>query len=274
MTILYDTDVGARGDGRRAAFPTAALGAVLHDRHRRDRPGRRAGPRARHPACSTPRSWAPRRPPSRAPSSSWRRAATHAVAAARPVTDAIGSQAWCAPATSPATASRLKLVCNAWVASITAALGQSIALADGLGLDPQLFLDAVDGGAVDAPYVHLKGAAMVGSDWTTSFAVDGVVKDVGLIRAAALESGHRRSPARRGARALRAGERRAATAAATWQRCARPSRGLVDDVDVHVVAVLEDLPGRRVRTTARGSRSTRRPSASRRARSGRRRSAC
>ena len=110
-----------------------------------------------------------------------------AVAAARPVTDAIGAKVVRAGTTRrrlPAQA-----VCNAWVGSINAALGQSIALADGLGLDPQLFLDAVEGGAVDAPYVHLKGAAMIGSDWSTSFAVDGVVKDVGLIRAAAVETG-------------------------------------------------------------------------------------
>lgn len=111
-----------------------------------------------------------------------------AVAAATPVTDAIGSRVVRA-GTEPGDASRLKLVCNAWVASITAALGQSVALADGLGLDPSLFLEALDGGPVDAPYVHLKGAAMVDGDYPTSFAVDGVVKDVGLIRAAALETG-------------------------------------------------------------------------------------
>lgn len=111
-----------------------------------------------------------------------------AVAAAVPVTDAIGSRVVRA-GSEPGDASRLKLVCNAWVASITAALGQSVALAEGLGLDPQLFLEALDGGPVDAPYVHLKGAAMVDGDYPTSFAVDGVVKDVGLIRAAALESG-------------------------------------------------------------------------------------
>lgn len=111
-----------------------------------------------------------------------------AVSAAGPVTDAIGAKVVRA-GDAPGDGSRLKLVCNAWVGSINAALGQSIALADGLGLDPQLFLDAVEGGAVDAPYVHVKGAAMMDQDWTTSFAVDGVVKDVGLIRAAAVEAG-------------------------------------------------------------------------------------
>ncbi len=110
------------------------------------------------------------------------------VAAAAPVTDAIGSRVVRA-GREPGDASRLKLVCNAWVGSITAALGQSVALAEALGLDPRLFLDALDGGPVDAPYVHLKGAAMVDGAYSTSFAVDGVVKDVGLIRAAAVEAG-------------------------------------------------------------------------------------
>jgi 3-hydroxyisobutyrate dehydrogenase len=51
----------------------------------------------------------------------------------------------------------LKLACNAWIASITAALGQSLALTVGLGVQPGLFLDAVDGGQPDSPYAHFKG---------------------------------------------------------------------------------------------------------------------
>ena len=46
------------------------------------------------------------------------------------------------------------------IASLTAATGQSLAIARGLGLDPQLFLDAIDGTASDSPYAPAKGAAM------------------------------------------------------------------------------------------------------------------
>ncbi|SEB51061.1 3-hydroxyisobutyrate dehydrogenase [Nocardioides exalbidus] len=106
------------------------------------------------------------------------------LAAARPVTDAVGSRVVRA-GDELGDASRLKLVCNAWVASLTAALGQSVALADNLGLAPALFFEAIDGGPVDAPYAHIKGAAMRSGDYDTSFAVDGVVKDLGLIRDAA-----------------------------------------------------------------------------------------
>lgn len=86
-------------------------------------------------------------------------------------------------------ASALKLICNAWVGSLTGALGQSVAMAERLGLDPQLFLDAIAGGATDTPYAHVKGAAMIDGAYPTSFSVDGVLKDVGLIRDAAREAG-------------------------------------------------------------------------------------
>lgn len=107
-----------------------------------------------------------------------------ALEAARPVTDAIGSRVVRA-GTEPGRAARLKLACNAWVASLTAALGQSVALAEAMGLDPRLFLEAIEGGPVDAPYAHLKGDAMIAADWSPAFAVDGVAKDLGLIRDAA-----------------------------------------------------------------------------------------
>ncbi|MDQ2757872.1 MAG: NAD(P)-dependent oxidoreductase [Actinomycetota bacterium] len=86
-------------------------------------------------------------------------------------------------------ATSVKLVCNAWVASVTAAVAQSVALAQGLGVDPALFLEAIEGGAVDTPYAHVKGKAMMSGDWTPSFALDGVRKDLGVITDAATGSG-------------------------------------------------------------------------------------
>ena len=40
-------------------------------------------------------------------------------------------------------------------------------------LDPRLFLQAIDGGAMDAPYVKLKGTAMIESQYDVAFSVDG-----------------------------------------------------------------------------------------------------
>jgi 3-hydroxyisobutyrate dehydrogenase len=82
-------------------------------------------------------------------------------------------------------ASALKLVANAWVATMNAAIGQSIALAEGLGLDPTLFGEAVRGGAMDAPYLHLKAELIAKGEFPPSFTLDGALKDVELIRAAA-----------------------------------------------------------------------------------------
>ncbi|GLY96611.1 NAD(P)-dependent oxidoreductase [Actinoplanes sp. NBRC 103695] len=107
---------------------------------------------------------------------------------ATPVFEAIGSRTLVA-GTTVGTATRLKLVCNAWVALLMAGIGQSVQFSRALGIDPELFLAAIDGGPTGAPYAQLKGKAILAGDYTTSFAVDGVVKDVGLMVEAAAETG-------------------------------------------------------------------------------------
>ena len=106
-----------------------------------------------------------------------------------PVFGAIGARTvWVSE--RPGDGTRLKLVANSWVGTIVAATAQSIALAQGLGLDPRVFLDMMKGGAVDAPYLHIKGEAIIAGQLAPpSFAVDGAVKDTGLIAAAMRESG-------------------------------------------------------------------------------------
>ncbi|MET0865454.1 MAG: NAD(P)-dependent oxidoreductase, partial [Nakamurella sp.] len=81
-----------------------------------------------------------------------------------PVFDAISART-VNTGTAIGPASALKLTANAWVLGVNALVGQSIALATSLGLDPQLFLDAIAGGAVDTPYAHVKGAAMLAGDF-------------------------------------------------------------------------------------------------------------
>lgn len=110
-----------------------------------------------------------------------------ARAAADRVFGVIGSRTlWVGAA---GAASRLKLVANSWVGALTVATAQSVALARGLDLDPELFLQAIDGTATDSPYAHLKGAAMMNGDYTTSFSVAGAAKDSGLIADAARQAG-------------------------------------------------------------------------------------
>jgi 3-hydroxyisobutyrate dehydrogenase len=64
---------------------------------------------------------------------------------------------------------RLKLVTNSWVLSVVETGAETIALAEGLGLRPSLFFDAIEGGPIDLPYLRLKAAAMARRDFTPAF---------------------------------------------------------------------------------------------------------
>ena len=97
-----------------------------------------------------------------------------------PVLEALGSTTVVA-GVEIGKASALKLACNAYIASVTAALGQSVAMSRELGIDPALFLDAIKGSALNNAYVQGKGAMMVAGDFTPSFAVDGALKDIALM---------------------------------------------------------------------------------------------
>ena len=104
-----------------------------------------------------------------------------------PLFAAIGSRTvWVGAA---GQASRLKLVANAWVLTAVEGIAECLTLAGGLGLDPALFLEAVRGGAMDAPYVGLKGRAMLAGEFDPAFALSGAAKDAGLIVAAARAAG-------------------------------------------------------------------------------------
>lgn len=105
-----------------------------------------------------------------------------------PVFDAIAARTiWVGE--HPGDGHRLKLVANSWVLSVTAATGQAVEFARGLGLDPRLFLDTIAGGPVDSPYAQIKGAAMIDGDFTPAFALGGAVKDSDLILAAMRAAG-------------------------------------------------------------------------------------
>jgi 3-hydroxyisobutyrate dehydrogenase len=107
---------------------------------------------------------------------------------AAPVLDAVGSRTvWVGDA--PGAASALKLACNAWVLTLTAATAQSLALAAAQGVDPSLFLEAISGSSTDSPYAQLKGPAMLAARFEPAFALDAGLKDLRLIGAAARANG-------------------------------------------------------------------------------------
>lgn len=80
---------------------------------------------------------------------------------------------------------RCKLVANMWILTIVEGLAETIALAEGLGVDPQHFLDAIAGGAMDLPYAHLKGKAMISRSFDPAFSLDNALKDARLVIEAA-----------------------------------------------------------------------------------------
>jgi 3-hydroxyisobutyrate dehydrogenase len=97
-----------------------------------------------------------------------------------PVFDAIGSRTmWVS------SGSALKLVVNAWVLTVLEGLAESLTFAAKLGLEPELFLQAVRGGPTGAPYLDVKGHAMLTQAFAPSFAVSGASKDAELILQAA-----------------------------------------------------------------------------------------
>lgn len=77
--------------------------------------------------------------------------------AVTPVFDAVGARTvWTGEDGADAGATRLKLVANSWVLAATNAAGEVLALAKALGVDPQSFFDAIDGGPLDMGYLRVK----------------------------------------------------------------------------------------------------------------------
>ena len=98
---------------------------------------------------------------------------------AQPIFDCVGARTmWVGEA---GAASRLKLAVNAWILSVLEGTAETLALAEGLGLDPQLVLDAVKDGPLDLGYLQMKGKAMMTGDFEPSFRLRLAAKDAGLV---------------------------------------------------------------------------------------------
>ena len=99
-----------------------------------------------------------------------------------PVLDAVSMRVVSAGSAAP-QASALKLAANAWIATLTAGIGQSLTIAQNLGVDPALFLEAIHGTAMDSAYAQLKGVNILNRRFAAQFAVAGILKDIRLARA-------------------------------------------------------------------------------------------
>jgi 3-hydroxyisobutyrate dehydrogenase len=100
-----------------------------------------------------------------------------------PVFDAVGQRTiWVGEA---GAGTRLKLATNAWLVSVVEGAAESLAFAEGVGIDPMLVLEAVGGGPLDLPYLQLKGKAMIERSFEPSFRLALAAKDARLVQEAA-----------------------------------------------------------------------------------------
>jgi 3-hydroxyisobutyrate dehydrogenase len=105
----------------------------------------------------------------------------------QPVFDAVGQRTMWVDEAGAGT--RLKLATNSWLLSVVEGAAETLALAEGLGLDPQLVLEAVKGGPLDMPYLQLKGAAMIERNFEPSFKLVLAAKDAALVEESAERHG-------------------------------------------------------------------------------------
>jgi 3-hydroxyisobutyrate dehydrogenase len=97
----------------------------------------------------------------------------------RPIFDAIAERTmWVGEA---GAGTRLKVVVNSWIVTVVEGGAETIALAEGMGVDPALMFDALEGGALDLPYLRMKGEAIAKREFDPSFSLRLAAKDAGLV---------------------------------------------------------------------------------------------
>jgi 3-hydroxyisobutyrate dehydrogenase len=96
-----------------------------------------------------------------------------------PIFDAVGQKTiWLGEA---GTGTRMKLVINSWLLSLVEGLGETIALAEGINIDPAQFLETISGSPVDNPYAQMKGQMMIERSFEPSFKLELAAKDARLV---------------------------------------------------------------------------------------------
>ncbi|MGW5968665.1 NAD(P)-dependent oxidoreductase [Streptomyces sp. NPDC055186] len=121
-----------------------------------------------------------------------------------PVFDAVGARTvWTGEDGAAGSATRLKLVANSWVLAVTSAVGETLALAEALDVDPGGFFDLIAGGPLDMGYLRAKAGLILDGPLTPAqFAVTTAAKDARLIVRAGEQHGVRLDVAAAGAERL------------------------------------------------------------------------
>jgi 3-hydroxyisobutyrate dehydrogenase len=102
-----------------------------------------------------------------------------ARAPCEPIFDAVAQKAlWLGEA---GTGTRMKLVINSWLLSLVEGLGETIAFAEGIDIDPAQFLETISGGPIDNAYAQMKGSMMIEHSFEPAFKLELAAKDAGLV---------------------------------------------------------------------------------------------
>jgi 3-hydroxyisobutyrate dehydrogenase len=110
-------------------------------------------------------------------------------ALADPLFDVLGSRTlWLGDEPGPGSAAKVAI--NSWVVGVVGALAETLSLAEGLGVDPKCFFEAIEGGPLDLPYARMKGTAMIDRDFDEpAFRLTLSRKDTDLVLAAGARAG-------------------------------------------------------------------------------------
>ena len=105
-----------------------------------------------------------------------------------PIFEAIGARTvWLGEAGAGA---RVKVVVNGWIVGVVAVLAETINAAEALGVDPQLFFAAIEGGPLDLGYARSKGSTMLSRSFDdASFRLALSRKDADLLLTAVAGTG-------------------------------------------------------------------------------------
>jgi 3-hydroxyisobutyrate dehydrogenase len=106
---------------------------------------------------------------------------------AKPVFDAVGART--IELGDAGEGTRLKLVINSWLVILVEGLAETIAFAEAIGIDPERFLETIEGGPVGPPYAQLKGKMMIARKFDPSFSLALARKDARLVLEAAERHG-------------------------------------------------------------------------------------
>jgi 3-hydroxyisobutyrate dehydrogenase len=109
-----------------------------------------------------------------------------------PIFAAVGRRTdWLSTEPGSTAATSTKLVVNGWLFALTSATAEAVALAQGLGVDPEAFRAAIAGGPLDNAWAQTKSAAILEHDFSPLFSVRNAAKDAALIEQAAQAAGVR-----------------------------------------------------------------------------------